>query len=262
VIDPRGTLRTLSPAVRLGLSCLVLVMLGGLAASLRHMVDHHAGRDERPGLSLDDVRGAYHGVRTTAPLLVALQRDHPQDVSSEPAHQLTAAERDTLLKWLRGQRVSEDYDNLDLGDAAPAEIMAARCLACHSRRADAATRATPDLDYFDDVRQVAFSREINPTARAILTASTHAHALSLATLSIVVAMLLLATGWARPPVHGLIALMGVALAADLASWWLARPWAGFVWVIVLAGAVYHAATVAALLAVLVDLWLPSRRSSS
>ena len=257
--DAPWKLRALSPAVRVGLTCLVLTALGGLAASAHHIVAHHQGRDERPGLSLDDIRGAYHGVRTTASLVISLQRDHPGDVTEDADLLLTARERDMLSRWLASDRISEDYDNLDLGDAAPAEIMAARCVACHSRQAtlgDGVGERIP-LDYWDDVKKVAFSREINPVDVEILATSMHTHALSLATLSIVAAGLLLATAWPRRPVHGLIAVMGIALAADIGGWWLARPWAGAVWIIVVGGGVYVAVVALALLAVLVDLWRPA-----
>ncbi len=252
-------LRALSPAVRVGLTCLVLTALGGLLASGRHVVDHHQGRDERPGLSLDDLRGAYHGVRTTAPLITALEREHPADVTDDQELLLTARQRDVLKGWLAGDRISEDYDSLDLGDAAPAEIMAARCLACHSRGAtlgDGVGERIP-LDYWDDVKKVAFSREINPVDVEILTTSMHTHALSLATLSLVAGGLVLATAWPRRLVHGLIAVIGIALVADLGGAFLARPWSGAIWFVVVGGGAFSAAVALALLLVLIDLWRPA-----
>src|SRR4051794_17679094 len=96
-------------AARIGIACLCLVVLGGLAASFQHIVNQNENRDEQPGLSMEDLKGAYHGVQTTAPLVKALTRGHP-DALAKP-------QRDTLLKWLGGDRVAENYDNLDLGDS-------------------------------------------------------------------------------------------------------------------------------------------------
>jgi hypothetical protein len=248
--------------VRIGLTGLVLTTIGGFVASGRHLVDHHANRDENPGLSMDDIRGAYHGVRTTAPLVTALERDHPADVTEDVELLITDDERTLLRKWLASDRISEDYDNLDLGDAAPAEILSFRCLACHSRQAtddvagaDGVGERIP-LDFWDDVRKVAFSREINPVDVKILTTSTHTHALSLATLSFVVVLLLLGARVPRVLVGVATAVIGVALMMDIAAWWLARPRAEFVWIVVGAGGVYNAAMVLALLVILVDLWWP------
>jgi hypothetical protein len=261
VVEPSWRLRALSPAARVGVTCLVLVALGGLVASARHVVDHDQGRDERPGLSLDDIRGAYHGVRTTAPLIMALKRDHPAELTDDKALLLPAREKGVLMRWLESDRISEDYDNLDLGDAAPAEILSARCLACHSRQAtqgDGVGERIP-LDYWDDVEKVAFSREILPVDVEILTTSTHTHALGLATLSLVVAGMLLATGWPRRPAHALIALMGIGLAADLGGPWLARSWEGAIYLMVAGGGVFGTVMVLSLLAILVDLWRPMRK---
>ncbi|HYE02365.1 MAG TPA: hypothetical protein VD963_03915 [Phycisphaerales bacterium] len=245
-------LRDLPLGARLGLACLVLTMLGGFAAALAHTHHHHQNRDERPGVSLDDVAGAYHGVRVRAPLLGALERGHPET--------LAEADRRTLLAWLSGTRISEDYDNLDLGASAPVEILARSCLGCHSRKvADANPIArTLPLDYFDDVKKIAFSREINPVDIKILAASTHTHALSLASLTAVVAALLLLSSWPRRLASMLVLGAGLALAADLGAWWLARREVEFVYVVIGAGAAYHALMVLMLLAVLIDLLRPRR----
>lgn len=244
-------LRALGFGTRLGLSFLVLTLLAGLAASARHLVWHHENRDERPGLSLEDLQGAYHGVQVRSPLLTALARGHPGD--------LPTAQRDALLSWLRGTRISEDYDNLDLGERAPGEIIAARCVSCHSRQSSDAVAKRLPLEFFDDVKAVAFSRDVRPTDVKILAASTHTHAISLGVLSIVVSLLLCATRWPKRVVGGGIALMGLALFADIACWWLAREAGGLVYVIVVAGFTYTALTAIGLMAVLADLWGPAAR---
>lgn len=251
--EPAGArirLRDVGLAARLGLSCLVLTLLGGLAASAQHLVWHHRNRDERPGMSLDDLFAAYHGLRTTAPLARALGRGHPET--------LPADERAVLTAWLGGGRISEDYDNLDLGAHAPSEIIAARCVSCHGRQsADAAARAVP-LEFFDDVKRVAFSRDVSPADVKVLAASTHTHAISLAVLSIVTGALLLGTRLPRSAVGAAVLVIGVSLLADLGGWWLARRGAGWVYVIAAGGSVYVIASTLALLAVLADLWWPRR----
>jgi hypothetical protein len=251
----RGWLRSLPLSVRLGLSGLVLSLLMGMTASAMHLYWHYENRDERPGLTRDDITSAYHGLDAPSPLLSALERGHPDDLAAQP--------RQALIAWLRGTRIAEDYDSLDLGDHAPAEVMAASCLKCHSRQAasaDPRARALP-LDYWDDVKKVAFSRQIRPAPAKIIAMSMHAHALSLGIMSIVLAALALATRLPRGLVHALIALTGLALAADLAAWWGARSSTAFVTVIIGAGAIYNIGSALLMLLVLLDLWLPQRRPS-
>jgi hypothetical protein len=252
-------IRDLSTGVRCGLTCLLLVIIGGILASVMHLYLHYESRDEQPGLSIVDVKGAFHGVTSTAPLLTAVEANHPAELEDAEQDDLLAdEERQVLLDWLNSDRISEDYDNLDLGYLAPAEIIATRCLGCHARTASRGGdigQAMP-LEFFDDVKAVAFSREINPTPIEILTISTHTHALSMATMSIVVAMLLVATRLPRGIVAGGVLLLGAALLADIGAWWITRQVESFAWVIVGAGGVYNALMVLTSLVIIGDLWLP------
>lgn len=245
-------LRDLSAGARIGFTALCVVFFGGLLASAAHMVMHYENRDERPGLTLDDIRAQYHGLQSTSPILKALARNHPPEL--ERKH------RDTLVAWLSGSRITEEYDDLDLGDAAPAEIIARNCVECHSRRApeaQAEARRLP-LEYWDDVKKVAFSRQINRTPDRVIVASLHAHALGLGAMSAAIALLAAFTAWPRRLVGGLVGLSGVALLADLSGQWLARTQVGFVYMIVGGGAAYALSTSALLLLVLGELWRPRR----
>lgn len=241
---------------RIGLSLLVLVLLGGIAASATHLVIHHENRDERPGLTIDDLTGAYHGIRARAPLLVALEAGHPED--------LPAADREGLIEWLGldAEAITAGYDDLTKGDRAPAEIIDRQCLRCHARQAeegDGIGKEVP-LEYWDDVRAIAFSREVEPTAREIVIASAHTHALGMGSLSIIAALLALLTRWRRGLVGGLILLSGLGLSVDLGSWLPARDAAWLVPALAAGGLIWMTGTVALLLLVLAELWLPAPRS--
>ena len=245
-------LRELDFGARVALTALVFVFAIGLAASGYHLREHHRNRDEQPGVSLEDLEGAYHGVQTTAPLVTALERGHPAELAD--------TDRELLLRWLRSSRISEDFDNFDLGDAAPAELIRKSCLTCHARQATAGGgvgEALP-LDYFEDVKRLAFSKQVAPVPVRVLAASTHAHALSLAAMSAVIGFLLSATRWSRWLRSGLFALAGVSLFVDLACWWLARDSAAWVPVIVAAGFAYVASTALSLAAIALDVWMPKR----
>lgn len=244
-------LRDLAPLARLGLICVVLTLLGGTAASGLHLYWHHQNRDERPGLTIDDIRGHYHGIISPAPLLESLEGGHPED--------LAPGDRKALIDWLRSDRVSRDYDNLDLGDLAPSEIMAENCLACHARSASGPdAMAKMPLEYWDDIAPLSVSRQINPVSTQILAASTHTHALGLAAVTIAIAWLALLTSWPRALIALLVGLTGLGLMADIGAWWLTRKWIEFAWVIMGAGAVYNGGMVLLGLAVIADLMIPGR----
>ena len=246
-------LRALPLGMRLSLTALVVVLLGGYAASGLHMVDHHGPRDGKEGLTTTDIEGVYHGVLSPSPLRTALEEGHPGD-----AHPVPQEERDALLAWLGSGRIVEDWDNLDLGDMVPADLLDVNCLSCHSRGAEPDLKAEPMLEYLDDVRAVAFDNEVAPTDLKLLLASTHAHSLSLFTVALGAVLLLWSTRFGRGLVSGVSLLISVGLLLDLVSWWLAREMAGWVTGIMIGGAAHAGGVGLAGLLVLLDLWLPRK----
>jgi len=245
-------LRDLPGSARLGVFALMLLIIGGLAASGAHLFFHDQNRDEQPGLTTTDIKGVYHGVNATAPLLSSLRAGHPET--------LLPNDRETLIKWLEGTRIAEDYDNLDLGDAAPGELIASNCASCHASRSTVPD-AMPSLplERWDDVKAVAFSKDIRPNDVKILAASTHTHALSLATLAAVVSLLLLMSTWPRMLVGLLVGIMGVALTADMAAWWISRPYENAIYVIIACGAAFSGSMALACLMVMAEVFKPAKR---
>lgn len=251
------SLNVLTGSVRLALSSLVLVLLGGYAASGAHMAEHHGPRDGREGLTSDDIEGVYHGIQAPSPLRVALTSGHPSELEGAPS--VPDAERQALLDWLSSERVMEDYDNLDLGDMIPADLLDANCASCHSGQAEAALRAEPMLQYPDEIRAVAFDNEVFPTDEKLLLASTHAHSLSLFTVALGVVFLLLQTRFPSGLVGIVSLLISAGLLLDLGSWWMARDSAAWVQGILVGGAAHAGGVGLAGLMILLDLWLPFSR---
>ncbi len=230
---PRMLLCELSLLARLGVAGLVIVAIGGTAASGLYLYMHHEERDEREGLTIDDVKAHYHGIVSEAPLLVSLEAGHPKT--------LEARDRELLIEWLRGDpaTMSQTYDNLDLGEDAPAEIIAMSCLDCHAR-SSTGEGVAPEiaLEYWDDVEALAISRDLQPVPLEILAASTHTHALGMSAIGIAIALLSLMTRWPRWLVGTVVAVTGVGLTADLAGWWLTRMDESFAYMVVAGGAGY------------------------
>ncbi len=73
-------LRSLPAGARLGLLCLCVVVLIGLGASATHLYWHYEKRDERAGLTYDDIAGAYHGMSSVAPLRSARATGAPRQM--------------------------------------------------------------------------------------------------------------------------------------------------------------------------------------
>lgn len=262
-------LRSLPASARLGLTGFLLVLMIGLAASIAYIKNHYSNRDEQPKLTVTDVAGAYHGVTATAPLVKALERNHPPE--------MPAQEREALLDWLLGTkdaagyrpkdgnpRLSETYDNIDAGEFNPLDLIAKNCISCHSRTATGSTpnlevaKAMP-LNQWEDVKKLAYPKELTRTPTKVLIISTHAHALALGTLGLVLAAFLFATRFPRGVVNVLILLMGVGLLADIGGWWLARESMMGVYVLLAGGAAFNGAAALSLVLLIAELWLPKPR---
>ncbi len=250
-------LRLLPLGTRLGLSATALVILAGLWASATHLRQHHSPKDGRDGMSLEDLTASYHGIDSPAPLVDSLAAGHPEDLAPE--------ERALLLKWLRSDGLSAGYDNPDLGDLTPAELIDSTCLPCHARGAAGAAANnigdTVPLEYWDDIERIAFSRVVAPVPTEIMITSAHTHALSMSMLALVVGAIFHFTRWPRP-LRGLLSgLCGLALLTDFACWVLSRETAEFVLLLAASGAAYCLSLAAMLVLIVADLWLSQTEST-
>lgn len=252
----RPLLRQAALPVRLGLAAVVLVLAGGYLASLVYIRQHHGPKDEDPALTLLDLEALYHGVRREAPLRRAVAGAHGREFLPVPG------ERERLLAWLDSEDPYQGYDPLDAGETpTPAEILEERCLRCHARGASEGGGIGDELPLEDwrDVSRVAFAKELEPVPLDILVVSTHAHAQTMPLLALAAGALLLLTGWAAWLRHGLCALMGLGLLADLGGMWLARLSMAGVQVMLIGGAAFGVAYALALLLVLAEVLGPGRR---
>lgn len=249
-------LTQLHPLMRLGVALLTVTLLGGYVVSGIHMVWYYDQRDGASGLTADDIRAHYHGITVASPLIDALENNHPEDLPDR--------ERNILLDWLRNpDTLSVSYDDFDLGDDAPAEIIATSCISCHARNAtgDDAYARLP-LEFFDDIRPLAVTREINPTPTEIIAVSQHTHAPVMAVILMVVALLGAMTRAPRLLVGGVVLIGATGLLADMAAWWLARSNDAWIYAIIGGGFAYSASTGIAGLIVILDCIIPSRREKT
>jgi len=245
-------LRSLPYSFRVGIALLVMTLLGGYIVSGLHLKWHYDNRDEEPGLTMNDFIGAYHGVQSPSPLIQSLESGHPENLS--------APERSALLEWLRGDRLSQDYDNLDLGENAPSEIIAFNCLDCHTRSAsgDDSMPSVP-LEYWDDIQSIAYSKDIQPAGTNIVAMSQHAHAPSMAIILIVIAWLAICTRFWMGLTGMITFVAGLGLLVDMAGWWITRDFAPFAYAVVIGGGIYSAGTSLLGLMIIIDCFLPCEK---
>ena len=247
-------LNRLGVMARLGLTVLIATMVAGYFVAGVHLLWHYENRDGVEGISRDDITAAYHGIEQESPLRAALMRGHPEGLVPE--------EKDALIAWIDSGAPGRDYDNFDLGDMAPAEVIDRSCLSCHARASTqgAGIGQRVPLEFYDDVAKLSVAREVLPNSQAIVAASMHAHAPSMSVVMIVLGMLALCTPMARR-VTGFVLMVGaLGLAADFAGQWMARDTAAMSWVIVVGGFAAAGATTLLGLFAAVGMWAPARKS--
>ncbi len=260
----RFRLCELPVGVRIGLIGLVLTLAGGLVASWYYMYLHYSPRDgNEKNLTYVDIASAYHKMKIPAPLIGALQRNHPDELVDE---KMPSAERVALLEWLDGEpnTIMREFENEALEELMPAEIIFSRCVSCHDEDPQNADHGYPELPLYtpSEVQAVAISRDIQATPERVLAASTHAHALALAVQTMLVVGLLLGTRLPRVVVSVAAVLLGFGLLADVGSWWLARDNEFFVYVIFGAGGVFSSISALSLGLILVDLVVPRGKGTA
>lgn len=248
-------LRSLPFFFRMGICALVITLLGGYIVSGLHLRWHYDNRDETPGLTINDIIGAYHGVQTPSPLIDALESGHPDTIEDY--------KRTALLDWLKGDRVSMDYDNLDLGELAPSEIVAMSCMNCHTRSASGPD-SNPDvpLEYWDDIRKLADSKDIQPSPIGIVATSQHVHAPMMAIVMLVLALLSTMTRFSNRFIGMIVFVAGFGLLIDMASWWIAREFSIFAYAIVIGGGLYAIGTTLIGCLILLECVLPTTKEES
>ena len=258
--SPAVSLGQLPLLAKFGLTAALVVVSLGFWASISHIENSHAKNDgDAAGLSLDDVVGHYHGIDIPSPLKAVLAGE----VSGHPEFELSAAEGAALDDWLAGDRLSDDFDSIDLGDMAPVEILAVACGDCHFGDDTDRTGGGVGLEYWEDLKPLLSDKVVTPVSFKLLVTSMHTHALSMGVIVILLGLLATMTrfgGFLR----GLpMFLGGIGLLADVGGWLLARGDAMFVYGILAGGALYTAGCGLAVLLVLADIWLPrGNRSES
>lgn len=243
---------------KLGLSATLAVLGLGLWASVEHIEDHHAKNDgDRSSVSVADIEGAYHGLSVPSPLRAVLggrAPEHPS-LAAVPADALAA-----LNAWLNGERLLETYDDIDLGERAPAELIATHCGACHAGDAVDPTQGRISLAYWEDLAPLLSDKELRPTPYEILITSLHTHAPAMALMALAVGLLALCSRFPRLLAALPMGLGGLGLLIDLSGWLIARYTAGYAPILMAGGATFFAAQALGILLILAELWLPRRRS--
>ncbi len=285
---PLGSIRLadLSLPAKMALTVFRALMGAGYLVAALNIYEHNHDADGDPAMTPDDLRAVYHGLDKVVTAETRLSLPSPMLKQISPGGAMRSflekggeAATRVLVTWVRDGAKEADFTREGLtapGDPSPQAVIAKNCVRCHNAK-DGEER---DVPYAPDAStppvyalvaklaapilgpatQQTQTVHIPPTPRAKLVQVTHAHILSIPVFTLIVGAMFLLTG--LPPRVKLVLgpLPMIAVACDIASWWLARPFEPFVFVIAAAGAVFGASFGAQVLCVFGSLWFGRRTS--
>ncbi|HOW17485.1 MAG TPA: hypothetical protein PLC79_00495 [Phycisphaerae bacterium] len=285
--DETGTrpirLANLPPAAKVMLTLFLLLVGAGYLVAMANIYEQHHDADLDPRLSLDDIRRVYHGMSRTvtedtrlstpSPLLRMVSpggkmRPHLEE-GGEPAIR-------ALVSWLKDGANEATFTRAAVyhaGDPSAQDVLSRHCVRCHNLQGDksdaafAQTASSPPqyamvAGFATPVpgatAQNAQTLYLAPASLRDLVLTTHLHILTIPVFTLIVGTLFLLTGLPSRVKLILGPLPMLAVCCDIGSWWLARPFEPFIYVIATAGAVFGASFGAQILCVAGSLWFGRR----
>jgi len=245
---PSPRLRDLPLAWRLIATFLLLATGAGYVAAQVTLFATHADADGKPGLTMEDIRVAFHG-RPGHSLLSS-----KVDGGSMEKHVPIPSERARLLAWARGGARRSDFEPARL-------VLGARCVRCH-----APGREKEDRPFAESAEAGATWERLRPFCEPdhgisiqALARSTHAHLFGMGVLYALLGAVFCLTGTSRRTKAVVVSAPFVAMFVDIGSWWLAKLHPFFAWTIVGGGALLGLALAVLILGPLWEMWGPGAR---
>ena len=260
---------------------LFLLLVGvGYLVTTANLYLQHQDADLEPGLSPDDLKRTFHGLeKEVSPEAQVSVRSRMLDQIQPGGKMRKFLERGgepairSLESWLKEGVKEQDFGKPGLvqsGDPSARDVIAAHCVECH--RADggetqdlpyaASREAEPEYDLVAKVAAPEFETvesgpqriTLAPTGVKQLALVTHIHILSIPVFAFIVGALFLMTGFSQSIKLILVPLPLLATVLDISSWWLARFFEPFIYIIAASGAIFGMALALQILGVFASMW--------
>lgn len=206
------------PLVQRALFTGALCALGlGYAFAAIYIFASHAGRDEQPMLSVQDIVIAYRGSPTGTMLESALK--------GPMSNMLPPDENIELVDWVRKGGDQGQYEK------RVKSIFDKRCITCHNSR----NPHIPPLDSYDGVKHT--TEQDHGMDLYTLVRVSHIHLFGLTFIFFIVGSIF-SHAYMRSEMLkvAIIGLPFLSIILDIASWYLTKLYAPFAWLVIGSGA--------------------------
>jgi hypothetical protein len=188
----------------------------GYLFALIYVYSSDAGRDGKPGLSVEDIIISYSGSSEGTKLEAALQGPMSNMVSDN--------DRSQIVSWVKSGAVKAEYEN------TIQPIIAGNCLDCH----DGSNPHLSNLDGFENMQSVV--DQDTGTDLHTLVRVSHIHLFGITFIFFILGFIY-SHSWVRPvwAKSAVMFLPFLCIAADVSSWYFTKLYHGFAWVVLISG---------------------------
>ena len=195
----------------------LLVIGMGYLFALIYVYTSDAGRDGKPGLSVDDIIISYSGSSEGTQLEAALQ--------GPMSAMLSESDLEQVLDWVRNGATKEDYET------RVQSVVKGSCLDCH----DGSNPHLSNLDGYDNLKTVV-EQDTGKGLHTLVRVS-HIHLFGVTFIFFILGFIF-SHAYLRPVwLKSLVMFIPfVCIVADVSSWYFTKIYSGFAWVVLFAGA--------------------------
>ena len=222
---------------KIGVS-LFLVLAGvGYLLGFANILLTYSDVDQKPGLSVQDIRISFYGAREMTALEASIDGSMKQYFTSDADYQATK-------QWIADGAKEEEWES------TIQPIFAASCVMCHSEAAKVAGVA---LETYPEVEE----HLVQDTGKSVgrLVSLTHTHLLGTMTVIFILAMIFSYTRFSEPLKLIVMILSFGSIVLDLGSWWLAKLSGALAPLVIIGGASLGLSFAILVLLSLYDVWL-------
>jgi hypothetical protein len=281
-------LARLSFAGKLLITFFLLIVGVGYLVATANIYFHHHENDLEPGLTLDDLKRAFHGlekevtpeatVTVNSPMLEQVREDGDMreylDLGGEPAVR-------ALITWLEDGAKEETFAVAGFaadGDPSAQQVLADQCIECHNADGgDAEDYAfadefdsEPQFEYIEFYVEPEFERtesgpqviSLKPISLPRLVHVTHTHIFTIPAFLLITAALFLMTGYGPIIKTILVPLPLFTVFLDIGGWWLARFAEPGIYLIAAAGTILGPAFALQILGILASMWFGKKEEAA
>jgi hypothetical protein len=188
----------------------------GYLFALIYVYSSDAGRDGKPGLSVDDIIISYSGSSEGSKIEAALLGPMSAMLSKGDATQ--------IISWARSGAPKDAYQ------ATIQPLIESNCIDCH----DGSNPHLSNLDGYDNIQTVTVQDTGTPIHTLVRV--SHIHLFGITFIFFILGFIF-SHAWVRPVWMKSVVMFlpFLCIAADVSSWYFTKLYSGFAWVVLIAG---------------------------